>query len=125
MNTKSEKDIVKSLYIKIFILATVVTLIFVIIIGHGIKKDRNSKSYTYTQCYYYSQTLVKAKLKSPKSADFPRYSDKFIKDNGDTIVVSAYVDADNSFGANVRVNYTAKIKIKNGKPESGNVTVIE
>lgn len=49
MNTKSEKDIVKSLYIKVFILATIVTLIFAIIIGYGMKKrPKFQKSYLHS-----------------------------------------------------------------------------
>ena len=32
---------------------------------------RTSKDYKYISCYTYSQELVKQKLKSPKSADFP------------------------------------------------------
>ncbi len=75
----------------------------------------------YISCYFYSQDLVKKQLKSPKSADFPWYSDSFIKDKGDTILVSAYVDADNSFGANIRTNYIASIKVKDGEPVSGYV----
>ena len=132
MNKQNEIDIAeitkkaeKSFYIKFFVIAIVATLFWVIVIGYGMKKDKNSKSHTYTQCYYYSQTLVKDKLKSPKSADFPRYSDKFIEDKGDTIKVSAYVDAENSFGANVRVNYIANIKVKDGEPVSGTATIIE
>lgn len=76
-------------------------------------------------CYYYSQRLVKEKLKSPKSAEFPSYSDSFAKKNGNTITISAYVDAENSFGANVRTNYAATIEIKDGKPVSGSVILLE
>ena len=122
---KITKEAEKSFYIKFFVIAIVVTLFWAIVIGYGMKKDKNSKSHIYTQCYYYSQTLVKSKLKSPKSADFPWYSDSFIEDKGDTIIVSAYVDADNSFGTSVRVHYKAKIKVKDREPVSGTVTLIE
>lgn len=129
MNTQNEKDVAKNMdrnfYIKYFAIAIAATLFWVIVIGYGIKKDKNSKDHLYAQCYYYSQDLVKKKLKSPKSADFPWYSDSFIKEKGDTITVTAYVDADNSFGANIRVNYIAKIKVKNGEPVSGSVTLLE
>lgn len=132
MNKQNDIDIAKitkeaerSFYIKFFVIAIVATLFWVIVIGYGMKKDKNSKSHIYTQCYYYSQTLVKSKLKSPKSADFPRYSDKFIKDNGDTVTVSAYVDAQNSFGATIRTNYIATIQIEDNKPISGSVVLVE
>lgn len=76
-------------------------------------------------CYYYSQRLVKDKLKSPKSADFPSYSSDFVTRNGDTVTVSAYVEADNSFGAHVKTNYIATIQLKNNEPVSGSVVLIE
>ena len=84
----------------------------------------NSNS-LYSTCYYYSQQLVKEQLKSPKSAEFPRYSEKFVTRNGDTVTVSAYVDAQNSFGATIRENYIATIKIKDGEPVSGSAVLVE
>lgn len=93
--------------------------------------DGNNNSYSsnsnnvYSSCYYYSQRLVKEQLKSPKSAEFPRYSENFITQNGDTVVVSAYVDAQNSFGAQIRTNYIATIQLKNNKPISGSVVLLE
>lgn len=88
----------------------------------GKHKTKNDK---YIACYIYSQDLVKQKLKSPKSADFPTYSKSFITDKGKTILVSAYVDADNSFGASVRVHYTATIQLKDDEPVSGTATLLE
>ncbi len=76
-------------------------------------------------CYYYSQRLVKDKLKSPKSAEFPSYSSDFVTRSGDTVTISAYVDADNSFGAHIRVNYVATITLKDNEPISGTATLIE
>ena len=132
MNTQNEKDMAeiakkteRKFYLQIFSFFTAIILFLIIGIVHGIKEDKNSKDHLYAQCYYYSQDLVKKKLKSPKSADFPWYSDSFIKEKSDTITVTAYVDADNSFGANIRVNYIATIKVKDGKPVSGSVTLLE
>ena len=91
--------------------------------------DNNDSSddydYLNSTCYYYSQRLVKEKLKSPKSAEFPSYSDNFAKRSGDTVTITAYVDAQNSFGATIRTDYVATIKIKDGKPASGSVVLIE
>ena len=47
------------------------------------------------------KTAVKARLKSPSSADFP-FSDYTLAVVQDTILVKTYVDADNEFGANIR-----------------------
>lgn len=120
MNTQNQK------IDKTYLIAGLIAALFLIIMAvYALKTEENSKSHIYSQCYMYSQHLVKAKLKSPKSADFPWYSDSFIEDKGDTIIVSAYVDADNSFGTSVRVHYKAKIKVEHGKPVSGTVTLIE
>ena len=86
---------------------------------------RTSKDYKYISCYTYSQELVKQKLNSPKSADFPAYSKSYITDKSNTILVSAYVDAENSFGATVRVYYNATIQLEDDEPVSGTVTIIE
>ena len=87
--------------------------------------NTSNREHTYISCYTFSQNLVKNKLKSPQSAKFPIYSENFISDKGDTIIVSAYVNADNSFGTSVRVHYKAKIKVEYGEPVSGTVTLIE
>lgn len=87
--------------------------------------NNSSKDHTYISCYTFSQSLVKDKLKSPKSAVFPLYSESFITDKGDTIIVSAYVNADNSFGSNIKVNYVATIQIKGGEPDKGSVVLLE
>lgn len=85
----------------------------------------SSPSNINATCYYYSQRLVKEKLKSPKSAEFPKYTAEFISRDGDTVTVSAYVEADNSFGAHVKTNYIATIQLKNDQPVSGSVVLIE
>ena len=108
---------------ELFIIAIFIVAI-VLIFGEK-NTNHNSKDYKLISCYTYSQELVKNKLKSPKSADFPSYSKSFVTDKGDTVYVSAYVDADNSFGASVRVYYTANIKVKDGEPISGTVNLIE
>jgi len=60
---------------------------------------------------YYSiaQEIVKSSLKSPKSADFPSivWSPEDIKmqRNGDLVAVQSYVDAQNSFGAEIRSEF--------------------
>lgn len=87
--------------------------------------NTSNREHTYISCYTFSQNLVKDKLKSPQSAKFPIYSENFISDKGDTIIVSAYVNADNSFGANVKTNYIATITIQDGEPDKGTVTLLE
>lgn len=121
-NNPSQQEVIKRSIAALFIIAIIGVFIYV---NNNDTTKIPSKSDTYISCYTYSQDLVKKKLKSPKSADFPWYSDNFIKEKGDTITVTAYVDADNSFGASVRTNYIATIKVKNGEPVSGSVTLLE
>ena len=49
---------------------------------------------------------VEQQLKAPKSADFPWYDKSYVTASGNKYTVSAYVDAENSFGANVRTYFT-------------------
>lgn len=124
---------------KVIIVTIIVIIIiaFLCIIGastmfkdnHSINENSNYSNSSYNNlnasCYYYSQRLVKEKLKSPKSAEFPKYSAEFISRDEDTVTVSAYVEADNSFGAHVKTNYIATIQLKNNEPVSGSVVIIE
>ena len=114
------------------ITGSVIFIIVCLIIGgiatYVTKRHTNNiptKEHTYISCYTFSQSLVKDKLKSPQSAKFPMYSENFISDKGDTIIVSAYVNADNSFGTNIKTNYVATIIIQDGKPDKGTVTLLE
>ena len=105
-----------------------VSALIIVILAFCGDNMRNNNSYKGDKCiacYIYSQDLVKKKLKSPKSADFPLYNKSFATDKGDTVLISAYVDANNSFGTSVRVYYTANIKVKDGEPVSGTATLIE
>ncbi|MGM0609376.1 MAG: type II secretion system major pseudopilin GspG [Candidatus Muiribacteriota bacterium] len=63
-----------------------------------------------------SKVLVKKKLKAPSTAKFCSYSNAtVIKSDNGRFKVSAYVDADNSFGAQIRTSYTCILKESGGK----------
>jgi len=55
---------------------------------------------------YWTQEYVRSILKSPKSADFPNISDWAIVKNNFYVAAQSYVDAVNSFGAEVRSKFT-------------------
>lgn len=121
-----DKELNRKLLIRLRDLIIVIVLIILMVKCSDKKTSKTtSKSDIYISAYVYSQDLVKQQLKSPKSASFPLYNKSFIIDKGNTILISAYVDADNSFGANVRVNYTATINLKNDKPVGGSATLIK
>lgn len=64
--------------------------------------------------YYMSHQFVEKLLKSPSTADFPNYhmnpDGVSVLDNGNgEYTVIGYVDAQNSFGATIRVGYTCQL----------------
>lgn len=63
---------------------------------------------TLGEVWAMAQSFVKDNLKSPKSADFPTYGDSqvSIKKSGSYYKVTGYVDAENSFGAEIRATFS-------------------
>lgn len=60
-----------------------------------------------------AQKLVKSELKSPSTAQFPAAADAYsVSRDEANWIVSGYVDAQNSFGAVIRENWTASFKMK-------------
>jgi hypothetical protein len=66
---------------------------------------------------YYSiaKEIVKSSLKSPKSADFPSIvwspDEIAMQRNGDMVAVQSYVDAQNSFGAEIRSKFLVEFQV--------------
>lgn len=63
--------------------------------------------------YFNSQVYVQTQLKAPSTAKFPNSKDPavVVADlGGNAAQVTAYVDAQNSFGAMIRQHYTATLK---------------
>lgn len=64
-----------------------------------------------------AQKRIKLLLKSPSSAKFPNITEwKFAKDNGD-VMLQAYVDSENSYGAKIRGEFQIAY-LKNGTVKS-------
>jgi len=62
-----------------------------------------------------SQEFVKDRLKAPGTAKFPWYDESFVDDlGGGRFRVTAYVDAENSFGAKLRTHYTCVLSSSDG-----------
>lgn len=89
---------------KLFIIAVIIAVVLVFLIvscqGGGHVGSRKVKAWT---C---AQTIVKDNLKSPSSAEFCSINDATIENSGDKYTISGYVDADNSFGASIRSEFT-------------------
>lgn len=105
--------------------ATPVLIVALLFIGAGYwawpgesKQEKTSKvafdhKAMEVDAYVMSQEFIKKQLKAPATADFPLGSDGHVKYMGDSVFyIESYVDAQNSFGANLRNNYSGTIKFK-------------
>lgn len=57
-----------------------------------------------------TQDFVEKRLKSPSSAEFPWSSDVDITRSGNSYTIDGYVDAQNTYGADIRENFVAKVR---------------
>lgn len=78
------------------------------------------------EAFTVAQAMVKQELKSPSTAKFCTTSQATITHDGDKYTVKGWVDAQNSFGATLRSNWTCKFTaVKSGSNiggEHGSVT---
>src|SRR4030042_1131474 len=82
-------------------------LIMLCVLAIGSSDNGGKSGPDKSGAFVMSQDFVKKQLKAPSTADFPWYDDSFVTDlGGGRYIVSAYVDAQNSFGAQIRSNYT-------------------
>jgi len=99
----------------IIFLAFAVGILAMFILSSVLNKNGNSpdKTVNYNpdkiDAYVMSQVFVEQKLKAPSTAEFPTSRNASITKINDVFTVSCYVDAQNSFGAQIRTNYTAKL----------------
>lgn len=83
---------------------------------HGATNQDNDSSVSDDEkgtCWALAKDVVKQNLKSPSSAKFPfSYVSEgvSITKSGNTYTVQAWVDAENSFGANLRSNFTVTME---------------
>jgi len=100
---------------KTHILAITASLIFIFIaFGSGDSKPKSPEDMK-TEAYVMSQNFMKQYLKSPKSADFPfdSYKYEYLGDN--KMKITSYVDAQNSFGAQLRTYYEVTMRYNGGE----------
>lgn len=115
----------KDLSLKASIIGGFVLIIIAVVIGapqqplteeQKIAEREEECSDTITPMFYVEE-IVKQKLKSPATADFPLYDKSQIQHLGDCVYqVRSFVDSQNSFGANVRNNFY--VRIKRGETEN-------
>lgn len=70
---------------------------------------------TLMTVYNSAKQAIRENIVSPSSAVFPPYDESFITECSDgSYTVSSYLDADNTFGARIRSNYTVSIILGDG-----------
>lgn len=62
-----------------------------------------------TDVWFEAKDIVKSRLKAPSTASFCSQSSATITKSGRTWTITGYVDAENSFGAMIRNNFTVQI----------------
>lgn len=96
-------------------------------VGNGFTKKRDLPD--SVEAYFMAQEFVKKHLKAPATADFPSYSNQDInisRRNDTTFLISGFVDAQNSFGANLRTNYKCEIMyVGNDLWQLVNINILE
>jgi len=109
--------------------AAVVTIATVLIIGQWagyrlthtsddreLERDRAARDYADSECisttgaYVMSQGFVRRALSAPETATFPSQAVSSTVEGKCQFVVVGFVDAKNSFGANIRTSYVAKLE---------------
>ncbi len=80
--------------------------------GTSSSKDQFGHSEAYAK--FTAEDIVKRELKSPSTAKFCSTRDATITRSGNTWTVSGWVDAQNSFGATIRNNFTVKFTFTQG-----------
>lgn len=61
-----------------------------------------------------TEKFVKRRLKSPSTAEFPSMTDADITQTGKKFEISSYVDAQNSFGAQIRKDFNITVEYAGG-----------
>lgn len=99
---------------KDIILGFVGLIVAISIVSSCSNKSGNTDPDQATMASIQCESFVKDQLKAPASADFPSIADHIYKVGDNGYRIESHVDAQNSFGANLRSNYTCEIQW-NGK----------
>lgn len=103
VDPKQQKNILVGIG-AILLICTICGCVFFAMMNNGTK---DYKTMALVQCEIYVQN----RLKSPSSAKFASTSNSNIQDLGNSVYqVNSYVDAQNSFGAMLRTDYSCKIE---------------
>ena len=71
------------------------------------------------------ESVVKALLKAPSTAEFPSETQKYYVSADSMIIITGSVDAQNTFGSMIRNSYSVKLKWKDDYRKDENWTVLD
>lgn len=113
----------------ILILMTIFISFFVVFKSNEKIDKMNSNGLTDEETGYaiaVAKAEVKGKLKSPSSAKFPSsFSEYIITKTEDTYTVKSYVEASNSFGAMLKINYSIQFTMTGKETYKVNSVIID
>ena len=81
-----------------------------------IRTEKGELTMEKNEIFSVVKTAVCSQLKSPASAQFPQELISIVGDDERGYQVSGFVDSQNSYGAMLRNDFTATVKIENGLP---------
>lgn len=124
-NTGVAPDYIKKPKVKtyIIVLVSVLTVFSVIGIAIAIVSNSGKGVPDKANAVVIAEQEVRKVLKSPSTATFSQMSETTVTQNGDTWTIRGWVDAQNSFGATMRNNYTVVIKFSGNSYEVISCTV--
>ena len=100
--------------------------LIVLIIGSCAGGTSSSKKCDEAAAYVAAKSSVRSQLKAPSSARFPFATTGHVIKSGNSYKISSWVEAENSFGASLRVPWTASVRIdSNGRCKLQSVGVYD
>ena len=112
--TKQKEKIGLKHLFAIGLIVIILGAIFVFIGSDSSSPTAQKQSDHSTMAYVQAKNYVKTVLKSPSTADFP-FLERTTRNLGNgRYEVSSYVDSQNSFGAEIRSNWTVTLQYTNG-----------
>jgi len=115
MDTQTKRKINKITYSIIFGILLIWIVVGVATCGGGDDKEKIVKSeVTNSRGWQIAKSMVKDKLKSPSTADFPYAEDGYKIEKDSVIIIQGHVDSQNSFGAMIRMNFVIKMQYTGG-----------
>lgn len=97
----------------VIVLLVLGLVVGVYILEFALSNNKNQANDPKSNAYYACREFIKKQLKSPASANFERYDISMVSKYMNDYSVTLYVDADNSFGANIRTTFKCQVTSTN------------